>query len=257
MGDNFAQEIPGVATSRTYQEATARIKDLIRSRQYGPGDRLPSERDLAETLGISRSVVREALRSLVGMGILATRQGSGTVVAMTGEDLLTEPVEFLLLLDRFNFADLIEAREAIEMYLAERAAVRHTKQEGEEIEAAYRAMQESDMTTPEGGAAHRRFHNAIAQAAHSPLLERLLSSLLQKRSAYVQSLNLPRPDWVVRHDDHSALVEAIRQRDAGAARQAMQREMERARESWEDLKALSEAKGTPLPPVEGPVSSSL
>ena len=238
-----------VISAAVYDSATERIKALIRSRRYGPGDKLPSERVLADDLGISRNLVREALRGLVGMGILETRPGSGTIVARSGAELLAEPVEFLLLLDRFTFEDLIEAREALEPFLAERAARRRTEADLAEINTALEQLKHADMATAEGGAAHRRFHNAVAQAAHSPLVERLLSSLLPKRSAYVQSLGVSRHGSTVCHDSYSRLADAVRAQDAAAAQAAMHEELQSAWKSWDDVKSSATEAVPPLPGV--------
>jgi len=149
------------------------IQGLIRRQRPGGGRRLPSERELAVQLGVSRPSVREALRTLERMGVVDTRHGSGSQVAPSGSNVLSTPFEFLLALDRPTIAHLHEARTLLEVHFAGRAARHRTEAGLARMEEALRDMRSSPGVT---GPDHR-FHLAVAQAAHNPVLERIMTSL--------------------------------------------------------------------------------
>ena len=98
------------------------LKSRLRQNRLGAGGRLPSERELARELRVSRPSLREALRTLAHMGVVDTRQGSGTQIAPSGSKVLRAPLEFLLALEQPSIAHLLETRELLEVYLAGRAA---------------------------------------------------------------------------------------------------------------------------------------
>lgn len=198
------------------------IKALVRASHYGPGTRLPSERDLAVQLGVSRPSVREALRTLALMGVLDTRQGSGTQIAGTGSNLLKAPFEFLILLEQPSLAELYEARELIEVFLAGRAAERHRPQELDALAAALGALRDAVAAPDHWVGANLRFHRAIWAAAHHRVLERIMNSLqdgilLCSESSRAGLRNNLRKALAL----HEAIFEAIRLRKADDARRAM------------------------------------
>ncbi len=153
-----------------------RIKTLMQ--ENGSSDfRLPSERDLAVRLGVSRTSVREALRTLTNQGLLETRRGAGTRVARTTRPVLENAFEFLLMRTEPSLLDLYETRELIEVYLAGRAAERRTDSDLARIEEALRAMGDGRADPTDLGGPNLRFHMAIAAAAHNPILAEIIACL--------------------------------------------------------------------------------
>src|SRR5262245_44934190 len=134
--------VPG---NSVVEEIIEQIKDLIHSERYAPSARLPSERDLAKQLKVSRPSVREALRTLTLMGVVDTRHGSGTQIAASSARVLKTPFEFLLSLDRPSMEELLEARELLEVFLAGRAAERRTQ---EDLGAIQRALDDMRRALP-------------------------------------------------------------------------------------------------------------
>ena len=198
------------------------IKGLIRQNRFGDGRRLPSERDLAVQLGVSRPSVREALRTLELMGVVDTRRGSGTQVAETGSNVLRAPFEFLLALDRPTIAHLHETRTLLEIRLAGLAAGRRSDADLAAMEAALAEMRSQPGVT---GPDHR-FHQTIAQAAHNPILLRIMTSL--SRSIY----DMMEAGWPGVYDPrsgyklHEPVCRAIRRRNERQAARAMAQHME-------------------------------
>ena len=100
-----------------------RILDMVTARALKPGDQLPPERDLAESLGVSRPSVREAIRGLAILGVVQSRQGGGAYITKLDGDALLGPIQFFLSLEDVNIRELYDARSLIESDVARRAAV--------------------------------------------------------------------------------------------------------------------------------------
>ncbi len=215
------------------EDLVERIKGMMRDGRFGPGAQLPPERDLARELGVSRASVREALRTLSIMGVLETRHGSGTQVSDTSVNVLRTSFQFMLLLDRPSMEDLYETRELLEVHLAGRAAERRTDADLAEIDAAMRGLVEARGAGagPDRAAwvsANVRFHEAVARAAHCPVLERFMSCIHDGIAATVEATAPGERDWRENLAVHAGVADAIRRRNPADARRAMTVHMGRA-----------------------------
>jgi GntR family transcriptional repressor for pyruvate dehydrogenase complex len=153
---------------------------LLRDGRLRPGDKLPPERELAAMLGISRPSVRQALSALSLIGIIESRQGSGTYVAENMNRLPLEPFIYRLLLNQGSFDELMEVRGLIEPAVTGLAARRATQEGMDGIERAFR--QYENATSGEGGVdmeaeSGLEFHRALAAAAGNSTLVALLEGL--------------------------------------------------------------------------------
>jgi GntR family transcriptional repressor for pyruvate dehydrogenase complex len=119
------------------------FKTLISDGALTPGGRLPAERDLAEKFGVSRSSLRQALKVLEIMGVISQRVGDGTYLNAGAPSILSEPMEFLILLDGISFHELMEARLIVEPELAARAASRATAEDISELNGVHTSMERS------------------------------------------------------------------------------------------------------------------
>src|SRR6185437_13612164 len=112
-----------MAATPLSQRVAAEIERRILSGTLRPGDRLPTGKELSEMLGVSRSVVRDAVQALVARGLVITRQGSGTVVAETNDSVIGEGLLGMLTRSEVTMGDVVRARATLETQLARRAAV--------------------------------------------------------------------------------------------------------------------------------------
>jgi len=201
--------------------AVEHIQQLVQSGELKAGDRLPSERELARRLGVSRSTLREAIRALVVMNILVPRHGDGTYVSSLEPELLSAPFTFALDTQPALQTHLFEARRVLETACARLAASRITDEELAELD---------DLATddPDPDALIDRdveLHTAIAHATRNPILLALMGSIgtlaLESRRA---SARLPGQAARSRRD-HRAIVAALRRRDSDAAAAAMERHL--------------------------------
>ncbi|MFC1491196.1 FadR/GntR family transcriptional regulator, partial [Nitrospinota bacterium] len=126
-----------VKRTRLYEDVVAQIEHLIRTKKLCPGDQLPSERELAATLGIGRASVREALRTLDSTGLIEVRSGQGAFLRNISVDpyltSLRESLSFLLDVRDETLLELWEVRQGLEEQVASLAAQRRTDEDVEKL----------------------------------------------------------------------------------------------------------------------------
>jgi len=199
----------------------AHVRGLIEQGALHPGDRLPPERELAAQIGVSRPTVRTGLRSLASMGVVQSRQGSGTFITAGPPALLSEPLNLLAALHGLTRDGLFEARRVLEVgtsaLAAERASGEHVAAMSEEVTGMYAAIEQ-----PATFLLHDvRFHRAIAAAANNPvlgvLIDMLASLFYERRRETIRSAT----DLRETADAHRKIYKAIRARHREAASAAM------------------------------------
>lgn len=210
---------------KLYQQVARSITDAIRRGEHPPGSRLPSERDLAETLGVSRPTVREAITALEIQGFVSSRQGSGVYVCESqprgggGRDLDVGAFE------------LTEARRAVEPEVAALAALSITDEQLAELAQALDDMRRENETGAEGEQADRRFHLTIAQATRNTALAATVEHLWDLRyKAPLCMAMLARARSagdLPRIEEHRRILSALRAHDSAAARAAMREHLSR------------------------------
>jgi GntR family transcriptional regulator, transcriptional repressor for pyruvate dehydrogenase complex len=200
------------------------LMDSITSGRLQPGDRLPSERDLGEQFGVSRTVVREAVRGLQARGVLKVRPGRGAEVVAVPVSHITET--FTLFLrganthHGLNGEHISEVRETLEIKLVELACARATPEDLDLMARAIDAMA-GETDVERASASDMQFHRLIASATKNTLFVILLDSLgdvllaLRRRSLAVDG----RRDQAVA--EHRRILAAMAERDVPAARAAM------------------------------------
>lgn len=205
---------------RLYEQLAARLLDYVEVTGMRVGDRLPSERDLASALQVSRASVRQATIALEVRGTLEVRHGDGIYLRSLPHDAghLME-----LTTKQHRLPAILEAREALETQLAALAALRRTEAEVAAMDQALEVMTADIAAGGVGEEGDRLFHEAITRAARSPLLADFMAGLAVPISETRRSsLGEPgRPRRSLRA--HVRILEAIRRGDAAAARQAMRR----------------------------------
>ncbi len=165
----------------SYQNVARRIEALILDRTLPQGSKLPSERQLAGRLNVSRPVVREALKELSGKGVIDTEQGRGSFVSDMLPNAATRgPLQHLFKDHTRAVYDLLEVRELLEGQSAYYAALRGTTADRYQITKAFEAMERPHPDdTEEDAKLDHKFHKAISEASHNPFLVFTLQSLSQ------------------------------------------------------------------------------
>lgn len=213
--------IEPVKSTRIYQEIVRQVRQMIAEGRLKSGDRLPPERDLAEKFLVSRTSVREALRALESLGLIAIRPGEGTFVREVSVESLIEPLALVLTSQREAIHELFEARRLLEPAIAALAAGRATPEEIQEMERILAEQAKEVAAGHTGLAQDAQFHAAIGTAAHNRAITRIVHAIMDLLAqSREESLNTPgRPTRS--HQDHRGILAAIAARDERRARQAM------------------------------------
>lgn len=211
---------------------TSVLAQQIRSGEFAPDARLPSEMELTERFSVSRTVIREAISRLKSEGLVGSRRGSGTVVLP-----VTQATPFRLDLNVDDGRDsiqavlrVIELRRGVEGEMAALAAQRRTRAQNLAIQQALQAIDAAAAAGRDGVQEDFAFHAAISNASHNPLYTSLVQFLSQFLHAAIRvaRMNEARSNDFVQQvrAEHAALAQAISDGDAEAARAAALRHME-------------------------------
>ena len=216
-----AHQFETVRKIRRYEQVAEQIRRLISQGRLKPGDLLPPERDLAVKLGVGRSSVRDAVRTLEVMGILEPRQGHGTVVRDLSTDALVVPLASVLTRKREMVAELLDVRRILEPALAARAARNASDDEIAELEEILRRQEQKLQRGEPAIEEDSQFHYALALAARNSVLQRVLDVLMDLlRESRTRSLQVP-GRLERSYAGHRRILRAVKRRDAKAAENAM------------------------------------
>ena len=209
-------------------EVARRLLDYFLSGEFQPGGRIPSERRLAESLGVGRSLVREALKSLHLLGLLEVRQGDGTFLKRTDSELLPQVIEWGLLLGERPALDLVEARAHLEVVVAGLAAERRDTQAVDDLRGLLTAMRESSGNPLQFVEADVGFHLRVAEAAGNVVLSDMLSGVQALLRVWIRRVVEAAGRTGPSYEEHVPIFEAIERGDRAAATAAMAAHMEGA-----------------------------
>jgi DNA-binding FadR family transcriptional regulator len=217
---------PPPGENRLYQSVARRIAAIIRANDHDPGWRVPSERELAEQLQVSRPVIREALIALEMRGVVEVRGRSGIVVLPSmGCQVNFEPLGADIGPGPF---EMLEARLAIEPGTAALAAERVTQYDIALLEECIAQMHREPDEAFWADGADQTFHLAVARMTGNAVIVNMIETLWVQRQqspmwhrliAHIEARNV-RPLWI---GDHHAILAALRLRNSQAAYKAMSR----------------------------------
>ncbi|PPE82063.1 GntR family transcriptional regulator [Kaistia algarum] len=215
-----------VAPRATADDVARQIEHLVLEGVLHPGDRLPGERDLAVQLGVSRPILREALKALEGHGLIESRHGGGTYVAAIEGDIFAAPIVSLIAASPKAGGDYLEFRREIEATASAMAANRATEADRIILKRLFAEMEAAHAATDFAREASLdvEFHKGIGEATHNIVMihvlracYRLLSDgVFQNRSRLYYRGGAR--DAIL--DQHRALLDAILASDAAASRRA-------------------------------------
>lgn len=203
------------------EEISRQIMRLVSSGDLKPGQRLPSERELCTRFGVGRSSLREALRCLTIVGVLETRVGEGTFLALNGDKFIGTVLGWRVATEQKNIENLMNVRLALESETAANAAIHRTQETIDKLEEILGKMRASLSERLPFTAADAAFHLAIAKASENELIFDLLTLI---RSQLEQGL-LKVGAWPGGPEtactEHRRILDAIRNRDPESAKAAM------------------------------------
>jgi DNA-binding FadR family transcriptional regulator len=218
---------------RLVDQVVEEIQGMIFNGSLEPGTKLPPERQLADQIGVSRTVIREAVQILVTKGLLETKHGIGTVVCQASNDYFAESLNLLLLTHGVTLDDLHHVRSILEVENARLAALQATEAD---IAGLRRILSEMEGVKSDAQAfadKDAEFHTALAKTSHNPLMIVLLDSIREPMQEIRLSVSRHPDLFATVMPDHTKIVERVVARDPEGAQQAMQAHLDHARKIQE------------------------
>jgi len=207
---------------RTYEQVMAQIEERILDGRLKAGDHLPSERDLAIMLGVSRPSLRESLRVLEALGVVDIRRGGGAdggaVLVGTPGPGFVNLLKLQLALGHFSATDVLDTRVALETWSCSEAAYRSTDSDHEELAAILDQMDSPSIEAKDFNRLDTAFHVRIAESTGNALTSHLMGSLRIAINRQMIEAYDGLDDWrktaeIVRHE-HREILAAVTKKDA-------------------------------------------
>ena len=219
-----------VSSNRMSGAIVEQIRGLIRSEQLRPGDRLPSERDLGERMGVSRVTVREAMRVLEAGGLIEIRVGArgGAIVTSPSSTKIGSGLADLISLSPLTSAEVTEARQIFEMGIIPLVVERATEQDIAELREMVAAHQAAVKNDEYGLPMSAAFHVRVAACTHNAAIEMLVHSFHGPLLMSLRQAQVAAPLMGIRGtNEHRDFVEAVAKRDVAKAREIMRVHLDR------------------------------
>ncbi|HXW14071.1 MAG TPA: FadR/GntR family transcriptional regulator [Terriglobia bacterium] len=218
-------DFAAIRRNKVYEDVARQLERLI-LKKLKPGDKLPSERELSDMLGVSRSSIRDAIRSLELVGMVEPRQGAGTIVKEVTADAVVNPLANALKRKEELVSELLDFRRMLEPPLAARAAAHATADDTSEMEEILDRQEEKLHRGESTISEDTEFHYAVALASGNSVVLKVLDIIMDMlRDSRERSLQVEgRPQKSL--TGHRRILAAIKRHDAEAARDAMRRHIE-------------------------------
>jgi GntR family transcriptional repressor for pyruvate dehydrogenase complex len=223
------------------------LLDWIRGGLYPPGSRLPSVPSLVEKLGVSRTVIREALQALVGMGLIDMRPGMGSFVRSIPAEMIVNADVMAVLIDTQTLKHVINARKVLESAIASLAVVEATEDDFAAMEAVVDNLATAAALQQPVFLLSPAFHIAVAHATHNPMLESVISSFngLMSKTGRLLEAQGGHSHRAHEYTSHRDLLRVLRRRDPEAARNAMAAHIQETMDALEAVQAESVPTSAP------------
>jgi GntR family transcriptional repressor for pyruvate dehydrogenase complex len=210
-----------VQSNSAVSEVARRLLQYFTSGDIPAGTRLPSERQLAVSLGVGRSAVREALAALDMLGVVHIRPGSGTYLRGSASELLPQTLSWGLMLGEQRTRELIELRHSLEVETARLAAERATAEHITRLDSCLARMWDNIGQLEAFVEADRRFHLEVGEAAGNLVLRDLLQNVRSLLRVWAERILRDEALARTTYDEHAAVYRAIRDHDPAEASAAM------------------------------------
>ncbi len=218
-----------IKNTKVFEQVMEQIKDIIKRGELKCGDRLPPERDLCRQLNVSRTSIREALRSLEILGLIECRQGEGNFIRDNFEDSLLEPLSITFMLHGSKTGEILDLRKIIEPETAALAAKNINAEQLWEIKELVRLLnsEESEVKSAE---IDKKIHYKIVQAAGNGLVSNVMYAVSSLVEMYIENVVTNMFKSAVSKDmvkkQHEDIVGAIEAHDPAGASAAMRIHLE-------------------------------
>lgn len=205
-----------------FNYAVQRIEAMVREGGFAPGDKLPPAREMCEDLGVSRTVLREALRVVESRGLISIQAGKGVYINKLDLDGLDDRVDALVASGKVEIVDLIQARHFLEPGIAHIAAIRATDNDIQNLEKCLKGMIDYLEVGDAFMQADQNFHLLLAHATKNPILFMMAKTLTECLAVFrktIYEVEGAPAKAVQRHQD---ILNAVKGHDSRMAYQAME-----------------------------------
>ena len=219
-----------IRPTRIYHEVADQIEDAILSEKLQVGDRLPSERELAEAFDISRRTLRESLRVIEQKGLIEIRT-TGSIVKMTTREKLSQSLALAIKSQKIEWRDIVKFRSEMEGNIVFKAAHQATKKDIEDLEDIIKSvktqLKPGCLDWDEYINLDKRMHIILARIAGNPIYELIMRSFLDNLKVYFEPYRTRETQFAVENfESMNAIVEAVKQKDQQAARRLITEHLE-------------------------------
>ncbi len=223
--------LPKITRGTLADQVTDRLLEYIETQNLRPGDLLPSETSLVNSFGVSRPVIREALKSLEGKGVIEIVNGKGALIRPIDSDPLRLFFRRAMQMEYGTMRELMEVRKGLEVQSAILAAQRHNEKDLEAIRRVLQAMRENMGDLETYTRLDVEFHLRVASASHNTMMVSLVESIRDALRNTIAAGLQSRGDALeleAIQDTHEELFEALTKGDVQAATETMIRHFDEA-----------------------------
>jgi len=225
-----------IQKTNLYEIVAQRIEELIISTPEMHGHQLPSEQEIADSYGISRNVVREALKILKERGLVVLRNGEGAFVEINQNDIIVRTIERMMQFQELSYEDIYSVREPLEI-LSSRLAARHiTEEQLNTLRELLKQMEINVSHEKKWAEYDLQFHLTIAQASGNLLLYNILKSLTPSFITLFTRASSVIYNCCIGLADHEALILALASGDEERAADTMKEHLQHSLSNQNDLK---------------------
>lgn len=238
----FTSLKPVVRSTNLSEQVAMQIAEMISAGKWKAGEKFPSEAEFCNALGVSRSTVREALKSLSFVGLVKMRTGKGTYLAGSPPRFLYRILANGLLSSERDICDLTDSRIALETELVALCVQRATDEDLRVIEQIVRQMEKVVHQNEEGFLElDLKFHLAIATYSKNRILAPLLGTIRSLLQEVIRKTAETPGNRVSTCADHKKILDALKARNRRKARSAMRKHLEMIPRWYKDLTPTSES----------------
>lgn len=215
-----------IKSMKVYEQIVNQIKDMITKGILKKGDKLPSERELVDELGVSRASIREALKTLQMMGLVECRQGEGNYITKDNEISFLQPLTSMVILQQSNQEEILEFRKIIEV---ENAFLATKRMDESEIQELKDIILDMEKVTDENLDAmlDKQFHYKIAQGSKNYLVTNVLNSISMLMDMSIKEIReeilKEKENKLKLLNQHKEILKALEQKDPEGASKAMKK----------------------------------
>lgn len=233
MDSNFTKNINKIKPTTVTEQIVEQVRSMIAKGIFKPGDTLPTEKEFSEVLGVGRSSVREALRTLQAIGIIEKTHGNTARFSQTCANSAAQYFNLPKILDNFSMLELSEARETIEVSLAALAVKNADDDQIDEIGEVLAMFENVVKTGNLEGIIDIdfEFHKAIAESSGNPFLAQMLM-MLHDLIVAGNEQTLTAENVIIACSDHKNIFKCLKDRDKSGIKIAMKKHMDDIRNKF-------------------------